>query len=346
MTTRPDMDLVPAIDALFTPHFRPDTPGAALIVTRAGQTVYRRGYGMANLEHAIPVVPETVFRVGSLTKQFTAVAILLLAQEGKLALDADISAILPGYPPHDPPITVEHLLTHSSGIPSYTGMAAWLPRRPLDLSLDELIAMFKDEPLEFAPGTRYAYNNSGYILLGAIIEQLSGMPYAQFLEQRIFQPLGMTRTSYDDTGRIIPGRAAGYEHDGSAWRNCAYLSMTQPYAAGGLVSSVDDLARWDAALTAGTVLPAALLQRAWTSYVLASGEPAHYGYGWGVGDYAGHVAIEHGGGINGFLSHAVRFPAERLFVAVLTNTTANAPLPAQLAVQAAGLIMGQALLDM
>jgi D-alanyl-D-alanine carboxypeptidase len=341
MTQAIDTDLAQSIDALFTPHFRSDTPGAALIVTRNGRPLYRRGYGMANLEYAIPVMPETVFRIGSITKQFTAVAILLLAQEGKLTLDSEISTLLPDYPPHDPPITVAHLLTHTSGIPSYTGMNEWLLRRPLDVTLDELIALFKDKPLEFTPGTRFVYNNSGYVLLGAIIERLAGIPYAQFLEQRLFQPLGMTRTSYDDSRRIVPGRAAGYEHDGSTWRNCAYLSMTHPHAAGALASTVDDLARWDAALVAGEVLPVELLDQAWTSYKPTSGEPAHYGYGWALSAYAGHPTVEHGGGINGFISHALRLPEERLFVAVLTNTTANAPTAELLAVQVTGLLLGE-----
>src|SRR5215216_3268179 len=167
-----------------------------------------------------------------------------------------ITRFLPDYPTHDHTITVEHLLTHTSGIRSYTDMPEWPPLWRKDFSVGELIDSFKDQPMQFAPGTRWAYNNSGYVLLGAIIEQLSGLSYAQFVQQRIFAPLGMRQSYYDRTAQIIPKRAAGYP-------NAEYLSMTQPYAAGALASTVDDLARWDRALVDGRLLQPATLARAW-----------------------------------------------------------------------------------
>jgi D-alanyl-D-alanine carboxypeptidase len=188
---------------------------------------------------------------------------------------------------------VEHLLTHTSGIPTYTNMAEWLPRRTVDLTLDDLIALFKDKPLEFAPGERWAYNNSGYILLGAMIEKLAGTSYAEFLHERIFAPLGMSRTAYDDTGRIIVGRASGYDHDGETWRHAPYLSMTHPHAAGALLSTIDDLARWDAALSAGELVSRALLERAWRPYRLTSGETVRMLHALGGAEFFSDEAFRH-----------------------------------------------------
>src|SRR4051812_37064486 len=226
---------------------------------------------MANFELGVPITPDMVFRLASVTKQFTAVATLMLMEQGLLALDDPITRFWPDYPTHDHTITVEHLLTHTSGIRSYTDMPDWPPLWRKDFAVQELIDYFKDQPMPFAPGTRWAYNNSGYVLLGAIIEQLSGLSYAQFMQQRIFEPLGMRQSYYDRTPQIIPKRADGYQKGADGYTNAEYLSMTQPYAAGALASTVDDLARWDRALVSGTLLQPATLARAWTPYQLADG---------------------------------------------------------------------------
>ena len=333
-------ELAQAIDAMLVEACPPDAPGAVVIVARDGNVVFRKGYGMANLELGVPIAPEMVFRLGSITKQFTAVAILMLVEQGKLALEDDITRFLPDYPTQGHTITVEHLLTHTSGIKSYTSMPEWLALRRNDLTVEELIDLFKDQPMEFAPGERWAYNNSGYVLAGAIIEKVSGQTYEQFLEQQIFEPLGMARTCYDRTARIVPGRVAGYDRSDEGFENAAYLSMTHPYAAGALMSSVDDLQRWDEALFAHRVVKPESLQCAHTPFVLNDGTSTGYGYGWGIGTYEGHAILEHGGGINGFLTFAIHLPEDRVYVAVLTNTTANDRSPDQLAIKIAAEVIG------
>ncbi|HNT54144.1 MAG TPA: serine hydrolase domain-containing protein, partial [Anaerolineaceae bacterium] len=307
------------MDELLQSLYPADQPGAAVIVMKAGQTLLRKGYGLAQLELGVSVDPAMIFRIGSITKQFTAVCILMLCEQGRLSLQDDITRHLPDYPTGGRNITIEHLLTHTSGIKSYTSLPEWYPLWRKDLTLDELMALFKDQPFDFEPGERFQYNNSGYILLGAIIEKLSGMPYARFLQTQIFDRLGMTHTLYDDTTRLIPGRAAGYSKGPDEYINTPYLSMTHPYAAGALISNVDDLACWNAALTASELLKPETLALAFQPYHLNDGSATGYGYGWSIWNYEGSTFIEHGGGINGFTCGAVRVPAAGVYVALLTN---------------------------
>ena len=308
-----------------------------------GQVLHRVAYGMASLELGVALKPEHVFRIGSVTKQFTSAAIMMLVDEGKLAVTDPITKFLPDYPTQGKVITVEHLLTHTSGIQSYTDMPAWRARWREDLTVPELIDIFKNEPMQFAPGARWRYNNSGYILLGAIIEKVSGKAYADFMRERIFAPLGMTHTRYDVTEDVIPQRAAGYAKTGDRIVNAQFLSMTQPYAAGALVSTVDDLATWDAALTAGRVIKAASLARSFTSFALVSGSETGYGYGWGISRYDGRAVQAHGGGIPGFRAHVVRIPSDGVYVAVLSNLAAAEPDPDLLARKAAAVAIGKPL---
>jgi CubicO group peptidase (beta-lactamase class C family) len=305
--------------------YKPDEPGAAVIVVRDGKVILRKGYGKANMELGVPIEPDMIFRIGSITKQFTAVSILMLAEQGKLSLEDDITKFLPDYPTKGQKITIEHLLTHTSGIKSYTSLPEWLPLWRKDMPLSELIAIFKDKPMDFAPGEKWAYNNSAYVLLGAVIEKASGQSYSDFVEKNIFAPLGMKHSSYDDTARILPRRAAGYSKGKDGFVNAAYLSMSQPYAAGSLVSSVDDLALWDAALYTEKLVKQESLKRAWTSAKLNNGKATNYGFGWSVNSYEGHPVIEHSGGINGFASYALRMPNDHVFVAALTNKDFESP---------------------
>jgi CubicO group peptidase (beta-lactamase class C family) len=330
-----------AIDALLKASFPADRPGAAVIVTKGGETLFRKAYGMADLELGVPLQPDMVFRLGSITKQFTAAAILMLAEEGKLSPQDPIEKHLPGYPTQGHTITIEHLLTHTSGIQSYTDMPGWMTSRILSpMTVTELIDGFKKEPMQFAPGERWAYNNSGYILLGAIVEKASGKTYEAFVQERIFQRLGMTASYYDSTEAIIPRRAPGYRREGDQPRNARYLSMTQPYAAGSLASTVDDLARWDASLYTETLLKKASLEGAWTPYVLKGGKATGYGYGWGVSKLRGRRAISHGGGIFGFSTYAVRLPDEHVYVAVLCNSDSPPADPGYLGKKIAALVVG------
>jgi D-alanyl-D-alanine carboxypeptidase len=335
-----DSDVSAEIDALLQSAYAPNEPGAAIIAAVDGQPVVRKGYGLANLELSVPIAPDTVFRLASITKQFTSVAILMLMEQGQLALEDPITRFWPAYPTHEHTITIEHLLTHTSGICSYTDMPGWPPLWRKDFSVQELIDYFKDQPMSFAPGTRWAYNNSGYVLLGAIIEQLSGLSYEQFVRQRIFAPLGMRQSYYDHSNRIIPKRAAGYHKGEEGYTNAEYLSMTQPYAAGALASTVDDLIIWDRALADGTLLRPATLEQAWMPYRLADGILTDYGYGWRIGEWQGRPTMEHSGGIHGFSTYALRMPAEALFVAVLSNNPGAAPT-GLLALKIAALLIGQ-----
>ncbi|MFO7695396.1 MAG: serine hydrolase [Vicinamibacterales bacterium] len=334
-----------ALDQLFRAATKPGDPGVAVIVVRKGQTLYRAAHGMANLELGVALQPDHVFRIGSVTKQFTSAAIMMLAEEGKLAVTDSITKFLPDYPTQGKTITVEHLLTHTSGIQSYTDMPKWRNMFRQDMPLTELIDLFKNEPMQFEPGARWRYNNSGYILLGAIVEKVSGKKYADFVQERIFTPLGMKDTRYDVTDQIIPRRAAGYGRTGDRIVNAQYLSMTQPYAAGSLISTVDDLAKWDAALTAGRVINAESLAKCFASHKLASGSESGYGYGWSIGRYEGRAVQEHGGGIHGFRSYVLRIPSDGVYVAVLSNMAAAAPSPEMLARLAAAIAIGKPLVN-
>jgi D-alanyl-D-alanine carboxypeptidase len=333
-----DEELAVQIDALMTEHFKTDEPGAALIVTRAGKTVFRKGYGMANVELGVRIEPHMVFRLGSITKQFTAVCILMLQEQGKLDVQDEITKFLPDYPTHGHVITIEHLLTHTSGIKSYTNIPEFMKMMRTDLTLEELVDSFKPLPMEFAPGTRYNYNNSAFVMLGLVIERASGIKYADFLKQYIFEPLGMRDTYYDMPNPIIPGRVAGYKKNGDVWENCDYISMTLPHAAGSMASSVDDMAKWDAALYTGQLVKQASLQKAWTPYTLKDGVSTGYGYGWAHSYFGGYNMISHGGGINGFITDGFRFPDEQVYVCILTNR--GIPIPNDLAFRIGALAVG------
>ena len=331
--------LIQTIDNFVQESYKPAEPGVAVIVVRDGGIIFRKGQGIANLELEVPIEPDMVFRLGSLTKQFTAVAILMLAEQGKLTLDDSISKFLPDYPTHDHLITIKHLLTHTSGIKSYTSMPEWPPLWRKDFTVQELIDFFKHQPMEFAPGKRWAYNNSGYVLLGAIIEKVSGQTYEEFIQQSIFEPLGMKQSYYDNPSRVIPRRVAGYDKSPEGFSNAAYLSMTQPYAAGGLASTVDDLVLWDSALYTERLLKHETLKQAQISHRLTDGSTTAYGYGWEISEYAGYRLIEHGGGIHGFRTRAIRVPDDRVFVAVLSNN--GGVDPGLLAFKITALVIGQ-----
>jgi CubicO group peptidase (beta-lactamase class C family) len=263
-----------------------------------------------------------VVTLASLTKQFTAAAILKLVEQGRLSLDDEITKYLPAYPTRGARITVEHLLTHTSGLSGLNETTDFRATAAPDVNVVDVIGQwYHDLPLEFAPGERWAYSNWGYTLLGAIIEKASGTTYAEFLQQAFFTPLGMTHTFYSDRRRIIAGRVAGYEEPADVPFNIVPSRgrWLHPAAAGGLMSSVEDLARWNAGLDAGRVVRADLLARMFTSYRLKNGTPTNYGYGWDLGDHDGHRVQEHQGGTTGFVSHIVRLPDDRVFVVVLSN---------------------------
>lgn len=329
------------LDATVGANYKPGEPGATVIVVKDGKTLLRKAYGVADTAGMKPMDAGMVLRLGSITKQFTAVAILMLAEEGKLALTDDITRFFPDYPTKGKKITVEHLLTHTSGIASYTSRTDYPLTMGRDVTPAQMIDSFKNDPLDFEPGTAYRYNNSGYFLLGAIIEKVSGMPYAKFVEQRIFVPLGMKDTAYEGYERSKTAHAAGHTQGAQGYEHSTPLSMSQPYAAGSLVSSVDDLARWDAAVSQGKLLKPASWKRAFTPYTLADGKSTGYGYGWQVGSLQGAPVVSHGGSINGFSTYALRLPEQKVFVAVLSNADGGVANPGVVASKAAALAMGK-----
>lgn len=334
--------LAERINNQIAPLFKANQPGATIIVTRDGITLFRQAYGMADVATGRPMTPDTAMRIASITKQFTATGILMLADEGKLALGDNINKFLPDYPSEGKKITIENLLTHTSGIKNYTSDPAFGEKMSTDQTVSQMIDSFKNAPLQFEPGTRYSYSNSGYVLLGAIIEKVSGLSYAKFVEQRIFVPLGMSNSAYAGHQRGIALHAEGYTRssDGVGFEPGKPISMTLPYAAGALVSTVDDLALWDAAVSVGKLLKPATQQQALTAYVLADGTSVPYGYGWSVRNTGATPMQSHGGGIPGFSTYAMRLPDKKLYVAVLTNADSGLPGAEMIALKAATIAVG------
>ena len=299
--------------------------GSAL-VSDDGELVFSDGFGMANMEYDIPNKPETKHRLGSITKQFTAALILQLVEEGKLELDKPISTYLPNYKgPAANVVTLHHLLTHSSGIPSYTSFPGFFEEQSRDPSSPaEFVKVFADSTLQFTPGEKFAYNNSGYFLLGHIIEEVTGKSYEQVLQEKILEPLDMDDTGYDHHATILKNRAAGYEKNGNEYVNAPYLDMSLPYAAGSMYSTVEDLYKWDRALYEDEILSAESKELMF-SPLMPDGD-GKYGYGWSIGDLpVGTLGdsvsiVAHGGGINGFNTLIVRVPKEEDLIVLLNNT--------------------------
>lgn len=307
-----------------------------VLVAEQGRVIFKKGYGEANKEWNIQNTPDTKFRLGSITKQFTATLILQLAEQGKIKLDGRITDYIADYPrATGDKITISHLLTHSSGIPGYTEMPNFgkeLSRNPFTPM--EFIKVFWNLPLQFEPGTKFTYSNSGYFILGVIIEKLTSKPYAQLVVENIFKPLGMTNSGYDMPGPVLPKRAAGYQKRGGELVNAAYLDMTVPYSAGSLYSTVEDLYLWDQALYGEKILSEKSKAAMFEPRIAAGGVgPAamRYAYGWVVGkqpvgsSHDSVFVIAHGGGINGFNSLITRVPGTKTLV-VLLNNTGGAPL--------------------
>jgi CubicO group peptidase (beta-lactamase class C family) len=292
-------------------------PGVALTIIQNGRTVKTAAYGLANIECNVPVKPETVFEIGSLTKQFTAAGILLLAQEGKLSVDDKISRHLKDVPDSWQKITVRHLLTHTSGLKSYTGLDGFELRRHLTQA--QFIQGIAALPPEFQPGASWKYCNTGYNLLGFIIENASGKDYWDFMRERIFRPLGMNSTTNRLPSLIIPNRASGYEQTNHVLINRDY-DLSDVFAAGAIVSTTGDLARWNAALDCEDILSAKSKDQMWTPARLNDGKPAKYGFGWFIDSLAGHKNIGHSGSTSGFSASIQRFPDDKLAIIILTNT--------------------------
>jgi D-alanyl-D-alanine carboxypeptidase len=317
-------------------------PGAAVILVEGGRNLCRTAIGRANLEHQVPMRPDMPFRLASLTKPLTCTAVLMLVESGQLALTDTLDQLLPDYPQGETPVTVEHLMTHTSGIPEFTEIPEWWAMHRQDVSPGELIDLFKGRPQVFTPGTGWSYCNSGYVLLGAIIATVSGMSYAEFLSKNILAPLAMSSTLSEETpGRIIPHRVSGYSPVSAGYADAEYLSLTHFHAAGGLTSTVNDLARWVTALRGGTLISAETLRRMWTPYTLADGRSARYGYGWWLGTCLGRPAAEHYGSLPGCSNYLLALPDDDLLVIVLSNDEGKLNRVEQLTVEIAGAALGK-----
>jgi CubicO group peptidase (beta-lactamase class C family) len=311
------------IDALLSAYHQKRQFNGAALVAEKGNVILKKGYGMANMEWQIPNTPDTKFRLGSITKQFTSMIVMQLVKEGRIGLDEKITTYLPDYRKDTGDrVTVRNLLSHTSGIPSYTSIPGFIQNQSRDpYKVADFVKKYTSGDLEFEPGTKFVYDNSGYFLLGAIVEHVTGKPYEEALRERIFDPLGMSDSGYDRSSRVIAKRAAGYQLTPEGYENAPYLDMSIPYAAGSLYSTVEDLYKWDRALYTDRLLPPDLKKTMMTPVL------NNYAFGWAIstmklddGKTEVHT-IGHGGGINGFNTEIVRMPETQDLVVLLDNTS-------------------------
>lgn len=311
------------VDALIAATVDQSGPGVSVVVTEDGQVVYQGARGMARIAEGRPVAPDTLFRLGSITKQFVAAVVMQLAEEGRLSLDDPLSKFVPDYPASGASVTVRQLLNHTSGIPSYTSMPGWMNDANLTRTwtTQDMIGQFRDRPSDFAPGERYLYNNSGYILVGAVIEAVTGKSWDEAVAERIAAPLGLSTIASFADEATLPDMATGYTRSGDGKAEIAGpIDATVPAAAGALRGNVLDLARWAEALHGGKVVGGEYYRQMIAPTVLNDGTEAKYGLGLGVEPVRGRPAIGHGGGINGFNTASVYLPGDGIFVAVFNNT--------------------------
>jgi CubicO group peptidase (beta-lactamase class C family) len=294
-------------------------PGASVAVVRDGKILLAKGYGLANAELNVPATEHTVYQLASVTKPFTATAVMVLVEGGKLGLDDSIGTHLQDLPEAWRGVTVRQLLSHTSGIKSYTSVPGFQKTVRKDFAKREILDMVTKEPAEFAPGEKWSYCNTGFFLLGMLIEEVSGQSYPDFMLDRIFKPAGMEHTRANDLRAVIANRAQGYAWTGKELRNGEPTSPTQPFAAGMLVSTVADMAKWGEALDGEKIVKKSSIEQMWAPATLNDGTKAQYGLGWGIATINGHRRIGHGGGIGGFSTEYARYPDDGLTVVVLTN---------------------------
>lgn len=324
-TTNIDQSKAAQIDKLMSTYTEYGKFNGSILVSQEGKVIYKKGFGMANMEWNIPNQPDTKFILASVTKQFTAMLIMQLVAEEKLSLDIPISTYLPTYPKKSgDKITIHHLLTHSSGIPNYTSFPAYRDMMPHPISPLNIINTFADSTLEFPPGERFRYSNSGYALLGVIIENITTKSLAQVLQEKILSPLKMQNTGFDSTRNLLNNRATGYDKSLNTLTNSTYIDMSLAYAAGGMYSTVEDMFLWDQALYSDLLLPAKYRDLLFAEHIPAWGQ--HYGYGWNIGNLqVGNTdelvqTIHHDGVVNGFSSSIIRFPSDHSSIIILNNT--------------------------
>lgn len=315
-TKQPDTHRMEQViqDSVITSHFM-----GTVLVERDGMTILDKGYGSADLEWNVPNAPDTRFRLGSITKQFTAASILLLEERGKLKVDDPISKYMPDAPAAWKDITFFHLLTHTSGVPSFTSFPDYRDQQRNPVTPEQLVARFRDKPLDFQPGEKWSYSNSGYALLGYLLEKISSEKYCDFLQENIFNPLALRDSGCDRNSVILPRRASGYAQGPHGLENATYIDMLVPFSAGELYSTTGDMLRWQQGLFGGKLLSAASLKKMTTPY------KENYGFGLDIQTLQGHERISHAGGIDGFNTFEAWYPQEKLSIIVLSNVNGNAP---------------------
>jgi CubicO group peptidase (beta-lactamase class C family) len=320
-----------ALDSVVAPEFAPAGAGGVVLVAHRDRVVFRKAYGYADRALLVPMRPDHAFLVGSITKEFTGVAILRLVAEGRVSLAEDVRTYVPSFNTHGRRITVEQVLTHTAGIPNIVDLPGFDSIAKHPHSVQQLLDATRTVPLSFEPGMSFRYSDSGYFLLGAIIEKVTGKAYGEYVESAIARPAGMTRTAYADGVRVIPGMASGYEIRNGVVTNAPFMDMTVPYAAGSMASTVDDLFLWHRALRDGKVLPKQLIDRAWEGRTLPNGVHSGYGYGFKACRIADRRSVSHGGFVNGFGAQALMLRDDAVDVIVLVNNQSDVPDAGRLA---------------
>lgn len=313
------------VDSLIQTHFiEKNGPGGVFMISQKGKPIYERAFGLANLELNVPMNPNNVFEIGSMTKQFTSVSILMLEQEGKLKVSDFISTYIPNYP-NGNKITIHHLLTHTSGIKDFTKVKGLSEISQKEMTSQMMLDFFKNEPVDFQPGEKFEYNNSGYIVLGFIIEKVSGETYQDFILNNIFKKIGMEHSYYATDRKVIKDRAYGYHKKSDGFVNKSVISFSVPYSSGSLMSTLDDMLKWQTALNKNILLNQKESEKAFTKYKLNNGEEIEYGYGWHLKNINGIPSREHGGSIFGFKSMGVYIPSKDIYVVGFSNCDCNSP---------------------
>lgn len=333
------------IDNIISSVYTSNQPGISILVAKEGKTIYKKAFGVSNLELEKVMTPKNVFEIGSITKQFTAVSILMLEEQGKLNVEDEITKYIPDYPTRGKIIKIRHLLNHTSGIKGNTPVSDKNMAKT-DMTPKELINYFKNKPMNFDPGEQFRYSNSGYILLGYIIEMVTGQSYADFIEKNIFEKLDMNSSYVGNPKNPIKDSAFGYKHDQGNYVDADYLNLTIPYAAGAIMSTVDDLLKWQNAISANTLIKKTSLEKAINPSSLNNGKKIPYGYGWRIGNLNGSPVIAHNGGTYGYTATGIFLPNENIYVIALSNCNCKkVQNVSRVAVKVAAIAIGKPIFD-
>lgn len=313
------------IDSLLLDVFKDKSgPGGEFLVAKDGKIIYQKSFGKANLELDVNLTSENVYQIGSMTKQFTAIGILILEEKGKLNVSDPISKYIPDYPMGEK-ISLHHLLTHTSGIKDFTRMKTLQEISKKEMTPKMMVDFFKNEPVDFLPGEKFEYNNSGYVLLGYVIELVSGEEYDEFIKKNIFDKAGMNKSQYASDRKIILNRAYGYQKKENGYVNKTQISFSVPFSSGALMSTTTDMLKWQNALQQNLLVNEKTIKKAFTKYKLNNGQEFNYGYGWHLKEVNGTPSRQHGGSVFGFKSMGVYIPSDAIYVIGLTNCDCNSP---------------------